>query len=67
MDITSFDFQQCKSKLEDGLSIGKVIVVDRAKGALRCEAFFKEVEEEFEIVGLKLVKVEQEGGELVNK
>jgi hypothetical protein len=28
---------------------------------------FKEGEEKFEIVGLELVKVEREGGELVNK
>jgi hypothetical protein len=58
MDIASFDFQQCKSKLEDELSITKVIVVDKVEGALQCEVLFKEVEEEFEIVGLKLVKVE---------
>ncbi len=54
-------------KLKDELNIAKVIVANRAQGALQCEALFKEADEEFEIVGLQLVKVEQEGGELVNK
>jgi hypothetical protein len=53
--------------LEDVLNIAKVIITDRAQGALQCKALFKEAEEESEIIGLQLVKVEQEGGELVNK
>ncbi len=58
MDIKIFDFQQCKPKLEDELKIAKVIATYRAHGALRCEALFKEVEEEFEIFGLELVRIE---------
>jgi hypothetical protein len=67
VDITSFDFQQCKPNLEAELRTTKVIGAYRAQGALRCEALFKELEEEFEIVGLELVRVKLEGGELVKE
>jgi hypothetical protein len=60
-------FQQPKFKLEYELKIVKVITIDRSLGALQCEALFRTVDEEIEMIGLELLKVAQEGGELVKE
>ncbi len=62
-----FDFQQQKFKLEDELKMVTIIVEAKNRRALQGEALFKEVEEEFEIVGFKLQKVTQEVGDLIKE
>ncbi len=67
LGIASFDFHQCKLKPRRCIKHCQSNNSRQAQGALQCKALFREAEEEFEIIGLQLVKVEQEGGELVNK
>ncbi len=44
--------------------IARVITTNRSHGVFRCEALFKEVNGELEIIGIELAKVLQEGGKL---
>jgi hypothetical protein len=39
-------------KLEDELKIARIIATYKSLGAFRCEALFKEVNEELEIIGI---------------
>jgi hypothetical protein len=47
------------SKLQDELKIVKVITTYRSPWAFQCEALFKEVNEELEIIGIELAQLLQ--------